>query len=70
MWFARMGCNGVAFCDIGLKLNPEKCRFGARNVHYLGHVISEEGIATDPDKISAVNDWPTPKTTPELRSFL
>ena len=56
--------------QIGLKLNPEKCRFGARNVHYLGHVISEEGIATDPGKISAVNDWPTPKTTRELRSFL
>ena len=56
--------------QIGLKLNPEKCRFGARNVNYLGHVISEEGIATDPGKISAVNDWPTPKTTRELRSFL
>ena len=56
--------------QIGLKLNPEKCRFGARNVNYLGHVISEEGIATDPGKISAVNDWPIPKTTRELRSFL
>ena len=56
--------------QIGLKLNPEKCRFGARNVNYLGHIISEEGIATDPGKISAVNDWPTPKTTRELRSFL
>ena len=56
--------------DIGLKLNPEKCRFGAREVHYLGHVVSREGIATDPGKIAAVNDWPTPKTTRELRSFL
>ena len=56
--------------DIGLKLNPEKCRFGAREVHYLGHVVSGEGVATDPDKIAAVNDWPTPKTTREVRSFL
>ena len=56
--------------DIGLKLNPEKCRFGAREVHYLGHGVSPGGIATDPDKIAAVNDWPTPKTTRELRSFL
>ncbi|KAK3732142.1 hypothetical protein RRG08_026524 [Elysia crispata] len=55
---------------LGLKLNPEKCRLCARNVHYLGHVISEEGIATDPDKSSAVNDWPNPKTTREVRSFL
>ena len=56
--------------QLGLKLNPEKCRLCARNVHYLGHVISEEGIATDPDKSSAVNDWPNPKTTREVRSFL
>ena len=56
--------------DIGLKLNPEKCRFGAREVHYLGHVVSGGGVATDPDKIAAVNDWPAPKTTREVRSFL
>ncbi|GFO36958.1 Pol polyprotein [Plakobranchus ocellatus] len=56
--------------ELGLKLNPEKCQFGAREVHYLGHIISKEGVATDPDKVSAVNEWPTPKTTRELRSFL
>ncbi|GFO29472.1 Pol polyprotein [Plakobranchus ocellatus] len=55
--------------ELGLKLNPEKCQFGAGEVHYLWHIISKEGVATDPDKVSAVNDWPTPKTTQVDASF-
>ena len=38
----------------GLKLKPEKCRFFQRSVQFLGHVISHEGIGTDPEKIRAV----------------
>lgn len=41
-----------------------------RQLHYLGHVISEAGIATDPDKISAVQQWPVPRSVKDLRSFL
>ena len=41
-----------------------------RNVKYLGHVVSKEGISTDPDKTTDVFTWPTPKTISELRSFL
>jgi len=54
----------------GLKLKPEKCRFFQRSVQFLGHVISHEGIGTDPEKIRAVMEWPTPTSVTETRSFL
>ncbi|GBN70393.1 Retrovirus-related Pol polyprotein from transposon 297 [Araneus ventricosus] len=53
-----------------LKLNPKKCRFYQKEVTYLGHVISAEGVKTDPRKIKAVVDWPRPETVHDLRSFL
>ena len=54
----------------GLKLTPSKCNFYVREVHFLGHVVSAEGAATDPNKISAVVDWPTPTSGMDIRSFL
>ncbi|CAI5689234.1 unnamed protein product [Oreochromis niloticus] len=54
----------------GLWLNPAKCRLLARETMFLGHVISAQGIATDPAKVAAVRDWPTPSNVKELRSFL
>lgn len=39
-------------------------------VKYLGFVISQEGICTDPDKVKAVQDWPVPKTVKEVRAFV
>ncbi len=56
--------------EIGVKLNPDKCCFGLKSVHFLGYVISSDGIATDPDKIAAVKEWKQPTTTVEVRSFL
>ncbi|GBM06797.1 Retrovirus-related Pol polyprotein from transposon 297 [Araneus ventricosus] len=53
-----------------LKLNPKKCRFFQREVAYLGHVISAEGVKTDPEKIKAVVDWPRRDKIHDLRSFL
>lgn len=53
-----------------LKVKLEKCCFFQTEVNYLGHVISKEGVATDPQKISAVADWPRPTNVTELRSFL
>lgn len=37
---------------------------------YLRHIISEEGISTDPSKIEAMKEWPSPKTQKALRGFL
>ena len=54
----------------GLKAKLEKCMFFQKEVQYLGHVISQEGVSTDPSKVSAVADWPRPTTVTELRSFL
>lgn len=48
--------------EYNLKLSPEKCKFFQRSVRYLGHVVSERGVETDPDKISALKTWPIPKT--------
>ncbi|KRY26847.1 Transposon Ty3-I Gag-Pol polyprotein, partial [Trichinella spiralis] len=56
--------------EVGLKVKPAKCRLMKRRVAYLGHIISEKGIATDPSKTSAVREWPTPTCVSELRQFL
>lgn len=56
--------------EFGLKLSPTKCKFFQTSVKYLGHVISDNGIQPDPDKISAIKQWPRPNTVKELRSFL
>lgn len=47
-----------------------KCKFARNEISYLGHVVSAQGVATDPSKIEAVLSWPTPSKVKELRSFL
>lgn len=54
----------------GLKAKLEKCHFLKEKVHYLGHVISGAGVATDPSKVEVVANWPQPQQVSELRSFL
>ncbi|GFS96611.1 retrovirus-related Pol polyprotein from transposon 17.6 [Trichonephila clavipes] len=56
--------------EANLKLSPSKCHLFRREVTYLGHIISAEGVRTDPDKISAVKDWNCPTDVHQLRSFL
>lgn len=56
--------------EYGLKLSPEKCRFFQTSVRYLGHIVSERGVETDPEKIEAIKTWPCPRNLKELRSFL
>jgi hypothetical protein len=47
-----------------------KCDFFKKKIHYLGHVLSKEGVAVDPDKISSIMEWPTPKDVSDIRSFI
>jgi hypothetical protein len=47
-----------------------KCDFFQKQVHYLGHVISQEGVEVDPDKIICIMEWPTPKYVSDIRSFM
>ena len=44
------------FSQAGLKLKPSKCGFFQTRISYLGHIISEKGIETDPKKIAAIRD--------------
>jgi hypothetical protein len=54
----------------GLKLKAKKCHLCCKKVVYLGHVISEAGIAIDPEKTKIVESWPVPTNVKELRSFM
>jgi predicted aspartyl protease len=53
-----------------LKLKPKKCHLFQKQVTYLGHIVSEHGVGTDPDKVKAVRGWPTPNNITEVRSFI
>jgi hypothetical protein len=44
------------FLEAHLKLNPEKCQHFQKEVQYLGHIVSPEGITADPKKLEAVRE--------------
>jgi hypothetical protein len=47
-----------------------KCEFWIKEVSFLGHVVSPEGIAVDPGKVKEVLEWKLPTTVSEVQSFL
>jgi hypothetical protein len=47
-----------------------KCSFYQRHIHYLGHIISEEGIVVDPTEIKSIEEWKTPINVAKVRSFM
>ena len=56
--------------DAGLKLKPSKCDFFKKEVRYLGHVLSADGIKPDPDKVSVIKQLRVPNTVREIRSVV
>ena len=54
----------------GLKMKRSKCDFFKSQIHYLGHLISEDGISPLPDKLDSIKNMPALKCTKEIRQFL
>jgi len=53
-----------------LKLQPSKCTFMRKEVNYLGHVITDQGVKPNPQKIKCVIEFPIPTNEKEVKSFL
>jgi hypothetical protein len=53
-----------------LYVEPSKCFFGVKDVEYLDHILSHEGVKVEPNNINAMMDWTIPKTLKNLRGFL
>jgi hypothetical protein len=51
-------------------LKQSKCQFAHQKLMYLGHIISVEGVSTDPSKTEVMLKWHIPSTVTELRAFL
>ncbi|XP_018462540.2 uncharacterized protein LOC108833623 [Raphanus sativus] len=47
----------------------KKCEFGSPQIHFLGYIVSSQGLAVDPSKVVAIQTWPIPKTISDVRSF-
>lgn len=56
--------------DAGLQADIDKCEFHVTKTKFLGFIVGVEGIAVDPDKISAVKDWQQPTTVKGIQFFL
>jgi len=56
--------------ESGMLLSRTKCHFCLPKANYLGHVISEQGVETDPKKTEKIRTWPRPRNVDELRKFL
>eukprot|EP00731_Ephydatia_muelleri_P009263 Em0004g1601a len=54
----------------GLRLKPSKCHFAQNQICYLGHIVSQQGVQADPEKLRAVLMYPAPHNIKELRHFL
>ena len=56
--------------EAGLKMKCSKCDFFKKEIHYLGHLISTEGISPLPNKPDCIQHIPAPKNTKEIKQFL
>ena len=54
----------------GVTLNRNKCEFKQKQLKYLGHLIDENRIRADPDKVSAIVEMKPPTNISDLRRFM
>lgn len=61
--------NEVARClkEAGFTINLEKCQFCRSSLSFLGFVVDQQGLRTDPSKVSAILNFPTPRNTTEIK---
>ena len=53
-----------------LLINAKKSEFFLEEIHFLGHIVSKDGVRMDPAKVEAIKTWPDLKTVHDVRSFL
>lgn len=56
--------------QFNLKIQLDKCEFLKKETEFLGHIISEDGVKPNPDKIEKILNWPIPKTDTQIKQFL
>lgn len=56
--------------SLGLKLQPDKCEYIKPELQYLGHIITQDGVKPNPDKLKAVREFPRPKGPKQIKQFL
>ncbi|XP_015760050.1 PREDICTED: Bloom syndrome protein homolog [Acropora digitifera] len=56
--------------EAGLKINPKKCKLLSERVIVLGHVVTRDGISTDPEKVRVIKEWRVPEDESQLKAFL
>jgi len=56
--------------DAGLTVNADKCEFCRPSLSYLGFIVDQQGLRTNPDKVEAINSFPQPKNVTEMKRFI
>jgi hypothetical protein len=56
--------------EVGLKLNKKKCKVNVKEVAYVGHILSDNGVKVDPEKVRAIKDMPPPTDKAGVQRFL
>lgn len=56
--------------NAGLTLNKEKCEFQVPKIKFLGHMLSEQGVEIDPEKVEAINKLREPENKKELQRII
>ena len=59
-----------ALQEADIRLQPDKCKFHAKTVKFLGSIITMDGIQMDDEKVKAIKEWPEPRNLKEVQAFL